>query len=100
LPALNGSPIQDSTSAQGRLTNDTVTDESVWAVRTVMRWGESLTTVEGHVEGEDPAVGGDGPVPAALGIGGDADDRFVQRQVAGRAVEPGVAVGEGAAVAG
>ena len=54
----------------------------------------------GVAEGEDAAVGGHQPVPAAVGGGRHAHHRLGEPEVARRAVEAGVAEGEDAAVGG
>ena len=53
---------------------------------------------EGRMEREDAAIGGDHPVATGLAIGGHPDNRRIEVHRPGRAVEPGVAVGEEAAV--
>ena len=66
-----------------------------------LRWMAAGRAVEvGVAEGEDAAVGGHLPVAAAVGGGGHAHHRSVQRKGAGRPVEVGVAEGEEAAVGG
>src|SRR5258706_371384 len=57
--------------------------------------------VEGGVaEGEEAAVAGAHPGPAAVGCGGHGDDGLVQPGGSQRAVEGSVALGEEAAVGG
>ena len=78
-------------------------DGCVEAVRQARAGGMQAATGDGTVEariaeGEDAAVGGDEPVAAPVGRGGDADDGALEMQRAGGAVELGRPEAEDAAV--